>query len=67
MSGESIGFDRKLKVNTVKTRTHSLLRQGIFYYKFFMNFTIEEKLKLLEAFKQALHQQTIWTKLLYIT
>jgi hypothetical protein len=33
-AGESIGFDRKLKVNTVKMRTHSLLRQGIFYYKF---------------------------------
>jgi len=23
-AGESIGFDRKLKVNTVKTRTHSM-------------------------------------------
>ena len=65
-AGESIGFDRKLKVNTVKTRTHSLLRQGIFYYKFFTNFIIEEQQKLLEAFEQALQQQIIWTKLLYI-
>ena len=38
-AGESIGFDRKLKVNTVKTRTHSLLRQGIFYDKFLQKFT----------------------------
>ncbi|NDH08267.1 MAG: hypothetical protein EBY16_01380 [Gammaproteobacteria bacterium] len=30
VAGESIGFDRKLKVNTVKTRTHSLLNQCIF-------------------------------------
>lgn len=65
-AGESIGFDRKLKVNTVKTRTHSLLRQGIFYYKFFTNFIIEEQQKLLAAFEQALQQQIIWTKLLYI-
>jgi len=31
-AGESIGFDKFLKVNTVKTRTHSLIRQGMFYY-----------------------------------
>ena len=29
-AGEQLGFDRKLKVNTVKTRTHSLIRQGMF-------------------------------------
>lgn len=27
-AGENIGFDKYLKVNTVKTRTHSLFRQG---------------------------------------
>jgi hypothetical protein len=42
-AGEMIGFDKKLKVNTVKTRTHSLFRQGQFYYKFFVHFTEEEK------------------------
>ncbi len=29
---ESLGMDRLLKVNTVKTRTHSLYRQGCYYY-----------------------------------
>jgi hypothetical protein len=31
-AGESLGMDRLLKVNTVKTRTHSLYRQGSYYY-----------------------------------
>jgi hypothetical protein len=31
-AGESLGMDRMLKVNTVKTRTHSLFRQGCHYY-----------------------------------
>lgn len=31
-AGESLGFDRLLKVNTVKHRTHSLLFQGTYYY-----------------------------------
>ena len=31
-AGESLGMDRMLKVNTVKTRTHSLFRQGCYYY-----------------------------------
>ncbi len=31
-AGESLGMDRMLKANTVKTRTHSLFRQGCQYY-----------------------------------
>jgi hypothetical protein len=31
-AGESLGMDRMLKANTVKTRTHSLFRQGGYYY-----------------------------------
>ena len=31
-AGESLGMDRQLKANTVKTRTHSLYRQGCYYY-----------------------------------
>ncbi|MCX6538526.1 MAG: IS4 family transposase [Acidobacteria bacterium] len=31
-AGESLGMDRMLKANTVKTRTHSLFRQGFHYY-----------------------------------
>jgi hypothetical protein len=31
-AGESLGMDRMLRANTVKTRTHSLFRQGCHYY-----------------------------------
>lgn len=65
-AGESIGFDRKLKVNTVKTRTHSLLRQGIFYYKFLVNFKQEEQQRLLTAFNHLLEQQPMWGKLFFV-
>lgn len=62
-AGEKIGFDRKLKVNTVKTRTHSLLKQGIFYYKFFNNFKEEEQSKLLTIFNEFLEKQSYWVDL----
>lgn len=65
-AGESIGFDKKLKVNTVKTRTHSLLRQGMFYEKFFKNFTPQEKSQLMQTFNQLLEQQTLWKTLLFV-
>ena len=31
-AAEAVGFDRKLKVNTAKKRTHSLFRQGSYWY-----------------------------------
>jgi hypothetical protein len=43
--GEAGG--KKPKVNTVKTRTHSLFRQGQLDYKFFVHFTDDEKNKLM--------------------
>jgi hypothetical protein len=58
-AGEGIGFDKKLKVNTVKTRIHSLLNQGIFYYKCFNNFKVEEQEKILTAFNVLLAEQPI--------
>lgn len=32
-AGESLGMERLLKANTVKTRSYSLFRQGVLYYK----------------------------------
>ena len=32
-AGESLGYDRMLKANTVKRRTHSLFRQGYILYE----------------------------------
>ena len=59
-AGEKLGFDKKLKVNTVKTRTHSLFRQGQFYYKFFFRFTQIEQEMLMEKFQEILTQHDFW-------
>lgn len=59
-AGENIGFDKKLKVNTVKTRTHSLFRQGKFYYEFFSQFTIDEQNMLLLEFQKLLQKEQFW-------
>ena len=63
-AGEELGFDRKLKVNTVKTRTHSLFRQGQFYYDFFLNFTEEEKENLMQKFNNILNEKPFWVEFL---
>jgi len=64
-AGESIGFDKFLKVNTVKTRTHSLIRQGIFYYDFFNSFKPQQQEELLQAFNALLAQQPFWTDVIF--
>lgn len=63
-AGEQLGFDRKLKVNTVKTRTHSLIRQGMFYYDFFRHFKDDEKEKLMQLFQSLLEKHTLWDQVL---
>ena len=63
-AGEQIGFDEKLKVNTVKTRTHSLFRQGQFYYQFFFRFPQNEQDLLMEKFRNLLQQHSFWCDLL---
>ena len=40
-AGERIGYDRWLKVNTVKHRTHSLFRQGLMLYEHIPNWPPE--------------------------
>jgi hypothetical protein len=39
-AGESLGMDRLLKANTVKTRTHSLFRQGCHYHAAIPNMNV---------------------------
>lgn len=63
-AGEQLGFDRKLKVNTVKTRTHSLFRQGQFYYKFFYRFSQEEQESLMKNFEHLLQKKGFWVDFL---
>lgn len=65
-AGEQEGFDRYLKVNTVKTRTHSLITQGLYYYEYFPNFKPEQKEKLMLAFDILLAQLPEWKKFIFI-
>jgi len=65
-AGESIGFDKLLKVNTVKTRTHSLITQGMYYYDIFKNFSPQDRQKLLGAFQSMLQQQRIWEEVFFV-
>lgn len=64
-AGEELGFDRLLKVNTVKARTHSLIRQGMFYYDFFDNFTPQEKQNLLDTFQRLLQEQRVFQEIFF--
>lgn len=59
-AGENIGFDKFLKVNTVKTRTHSLFRQGQFYLDYFRHFKPEQKKQLIESFGLLLEAHDFW-------
>lgn len=58
-AGESIGMDRHLKVNTAKTRSHSLFRQGCMLYELIPNMP-EIRLKpLVEAFAKIMKQKQV--------
>ena len=56
-AGESLGYDRWLKANTVKRRTHSLFRQGLMLYDHIPNWPEERLRPLLEKFAAMLDEQ----------
>ena len=49
-AGERIGYDRWLKANTVKRRTHSLFRQGLMLYHHLPNWPEDRIRPLMETF-----------------
>lgn len=53
-AGEAVGLDRMLKVNTVKRRTLSLLRQGTFWFHALPNMPEERARILVESFDKIL-------------
>jgi len=59
-AGESLGYDRMLKANTVKKRTHSLLRQGLMLYNWMPNMREEHFRPLLERYAEMLIQQSMF-------
>ena len=52
---EAVGYDRYLKANTEKKRTHSLFRQGLMVYELMPNMDESWLTRILEAFADALH------------
>src|SRR3954471_19372728 len=61
-AGESLGMDRHLKSNTVKTRSHSLFRQGCMLYDLIPNMP-ENRLKpLVERYAELLHQSRVFSE-----
>jgi hypothetical protein len=53
-AGESLGFDRLLKVNTRPGRAHSLYHQGEYYYQALLTMKPESAEALLNRFDQLL-------------
>jgi len=59
-AGESLGMDRMLKANTVKTRTHSVFRQGCMLYDLLPNMPSQRKRPLLQRFGKMMLEQTLY-------
>jgi hypothetical protein len=59
-AGESLGMDRMLKANTVKTRTHSLFRQGCHYYASIPAMPQERLEPLVQRFGEYVLRETVY-------
>jgi hypothetical protein len=57
-----VGYDRHLKANTVKRRTHLLFRQGAMLYELLPNMPEHRLRPLVERFGQMLLEQPTFTK-----
>jgi hypothetical protein len=59
-AGEALGYDRYLKSNTTKRRTHSLFRQGCMLYDLIPNMPDTRLLPLIERFAAMLAQLPVF-------
>ena len=62
-AGEALGFDRLLKSNTTKRRTHSLLRQGIMLFRLIPTMPEHRLLPLVEKFAELLNAQPVFVEM----
>jgi hypothetical protein len=62
-AAERIGLDRKLKVNTTAKRTHSLFRQGSFWYRAIPAMHEDRLRTLMAAFVKVLSQHHVFNQL----
>lgn len=58
-ASEAVGFDRWLKVNTAKKRTHSLFRQGLYWYSAIPNLPKRDLRRLMAAFDHILTEHAL--------
>jgi hypothetical protein len=61
-AGEALGYDRYLKSNTTKRRTHSLFRQGCMLYDLIPTMPEQRLTPLIEQFAAMLAEQTIFAE-----
>ena len=61
-AGEALGYDRHLKANTAKHRTHSLFRQGCMLYDLIPNMPESRLRPLMETFTTMLEAQPLFSK-----
>ena len=61
-AAEETGLDRALKANTVKRRTHSLFRQGSYWYGAISNMREEWLHPLMEAFDRIVSRHAFFTE-----
>jgi Transposase DDE domain len=61
-AAEEVGFDRMLKANTSKRRTHSLFRQGIYWYGAIPTMRDEWLASLMAAFGRLVAKQRVFTQ-----
>lgn len=59
-AGEALGYDRYLKSNTTKRRTHSLFRQGTMLYDLMPNMPEQQLVPLVERFAAMLADQPVF-------
>ena len=63
-AGEAVGLDRRMKANTSKERTHSLLNQGLFYFDWLLTMRDERALPLMQAFDELVRSQATFREML---
>lgn len=62
-AAEAAGLDRYLKVNTVKRRTHSLFRQGLYWYHAIPNMRREWLVPLMMAFDRIVREHAVFCEI----
>ncbi len=62
-AGESLGYDRLLKSNTVKKRTHSLFRQGCMLYELIPNMPTDRLRPLIQRYSKMVNEQHTFKEL----